>query len=60
MGYTTHEEQKFVLRLSEYKDIIDDWKFVDEICFVFFPEKCIGKQGSVFISNLTIKKIQRG
>lgn len=55
-----HEEQKFVLRLSEYKDIIDDWKFVDEICFVFFPEKCIGKQGSVFISNLTIKKTQRG
>lgn len=50
------KSQQFMLRLNDYKDTIIDWKFVDEICFVFFPENCIGQKGSVFISNLSINK----
>lgn len=51
-----NKNSAFVLRLNDYKDTIDDWKFVDEICFVFFPENCVGQKGSVFISDLSIRK----
>lgn len=47
---------KFSLQLSKFKKTIEDWKSVDEICFVFFPEGCIGEQGSVFITDLSIIK----
>lgn len=50
------KEKRFVLRLSKYKDVISDWKSVDEICFVFFPEDCIGAEGQVFISGMSVKK----
>lgn len=49
------EEKKFCLSLSKYKNQIEDWKSVDEICFVFFPEECIGQKGSVFVTDLIIK-----
>ena len=31
-------------------------KSVNEICFVFFPEECIGEKGSVFITDVVITK----
>ena len=52
----TNKNNKFILQLNDYKDTIEDWKFVDEICFVFFPENCVGQIGSVFISGLSIRK----
>lgn len=50
------EEKKFHLPLERYKNRIKDWASVDEICFVFFPEECIGQRGTVFITDLTIKR----
>lgn len=50
------KEMRFVLQFSKYKDTLNDWKSVDEICFVFFPEDCIGTEGQVFISSMSIKK----
>ncbi|MBP3457915.1 MAG: hypothetical protein J6K58_01775 [Lachnospiraceae bacterium] len=47
---------KFSLQLGKYKDTVEDWKFVDEICFVFFPENCIGQKGLVFITDLSINR----
>ncbi|MBO5484321.1 MAG: hypothetical protein J5979_03805 [Lachnospiraceae bacterium] len=52
----TSQEKKFQLSLGKYKTRPEDWKSVDEICFVFFPEECVGQKGVVFISNLVIKK----
>lgn len=53
----SEKEKHFSLKLSDYKNIIDDWQSVDEICFVFFPENCIGQNGVVLISNMSIRKI---
>lgn len=50
------EEKKFSLPLGKYKNQLEDWKSVDEICFVFFPEECVRQKGSVFITDLVIKK----
>lgn len=50
------KEKRFILRFSKYKDTLNDWKSVDEICFVFFPEDCIGTEGQVFISGMSIRK----
>lgn len=50
------EEKHFNLRLSDYKSVIEDWKSVDEICIVFFPEDCIGQHGRVYIMNMSIQK----
>lgn len=52
----TSQDKKFQLSLGKYKTRPEDWKSVDEICFVFFPEECVGQKGFVFISNLVIKK----
>lgn len=49
-------KNRFILEFSNFKNIVDDWKYVDEICFVFFPQECIGTQGTIFISDLSIKK----
>lgn len=49
-------EKHFNLQLNCYKNVFNDWKSVDEICFVFFPEDCIGQQGSVFIINPSVRK----
>lgn len=50
------KEMRFVLQFSKYKETLNDWKSVDEICFVFFPEDCIGTEGQVFISGMSIRK----
>lgn len=50
------EEKEFRLSLGRYKTRLEDWKSVDEICFVFFPEECVGQRGSVFITNLIVSR----
>ena len=50
------EEQKFSLPLGKYIKSVDDWKSVNEICFVFFPEECVGQKGSVFITDVVLVK----
>lgn len=50
------DEKKFCLNLGEYKNRIDDWESIDEICFVFFPEECISYKGTAIIMDLVIKK----
>ena len=47
---------KFSLQLGKYRTMVDDWKSVDEICFVFFPENCIGQKGLVLITDLSLNK----
>ena len=50
------EEQKFSLPLGKYIKSVEDWKAVNEICFVFFPEECVGQKGSVFITDVALIK----
>lgn len=50
------DEKKFCLNLGEYKNRIDDEESIDKICFVFFPEECIGHKGTAVIMDLVIKK----
>ncbi len=50
------EERNFSLPLGKYIKSMEDWKSVNEICFVFFPEECIGQKGSVFITDVVITK----
>ncbi len=50
------EERKFSLPLGKYIKSVEEWKSVNEICFVFFPEECIGQKGSVFITDVTLIK----
>lgn len=50
------EEQKFSLPLGKYIKSVEDWKAVNEICFVFFPEECVGQKGSVFITDVVLIK----
>lgn len=50
------DEQKFCLPLGKYIKSVEDWKSVNEICFVFFPEECVGQKGSVFITDVVLKK----
>lgn len=52
----SHEKTDFYLSLSKYANMADSWKHVDEICFVFFPEDCIGQKGCVYITGLEICK----
>lgn len=47
-----HDKNEFSLPLNTFSNVIDAWKYVDEICFVFFPEDCIGQKGCVYITNL--------
>lgn len=51
-----HYNNEFSLPLNTFSSVIDAWKYVDEICFVFSPENCIGQKGCVYISNLRIHK----
>lgn len=51
-----HNKNEFSLSLGSFSDIINAWKYADEICFVFFPEDCIGQKGCVYITNLRIHK----
>jgi hypothetical protein len=50
----SNKNKEFVLPLGKYKKDIIDWKSVDEICFVFFPEECIAKKGTIYISDLSL------
>lgn len=49
-------DSRFSLPLSKYKDTVNDWKSVDEICFVFFLENCVKQKGMVFITGLSLIK----
>lgn len=51
------KKQKFKLDFKNYSNTIDDWKSIKEICFVFFPNHCIGTSGMIIISDLMIEKI---
>lgn len=44
-------EEKYELKLEKFKNVIEDWKTVNEICFVMFPEHCIGEKGIICITN---------
>lgn len=55
--FLSNETKKFEMCLGNFRAVIEDWKSVDEICFVFFPEDCIGQQGSVVITNMTVKSV---
>lgn len=46
----------FSLNLGQFKTTIIDWKSVDEICFVFFPENCVGSVGVLYISDFLVCK----
>lgn len=50
------DEQRFQLRLENYNNVIEDWRYIDEICFVFFPHECGEANGAVLISNMCIIK----
>lgn len=50
------DERRFCLPLGKYIKSVEDWKSVNEICFVFFPEECIGQKGSVFITDVVLIK----
>lgn len=46
----------FELRLNDFITQIEDWKSVDEICFVFFLNECLGTYGTLTISSMRIEK----
>ncbi|MCM1161307.1 MAG: hypothetical protein NC412_08795 [Roseburia sp.] len=52
----SHNKNEFSLSLNTFSNVIGAWKYVDEICFVFFPEDCIKQKGCVYITNLKIHK----
>lgn len=48
-------QNTYQLSLKQFKPTIEDWKSVDEICFVFFPEDCIGTTGTVCLTDMVIE-----
>lgn len=50
------DERKFSLPLGKYIKSVEEWKLVNEICFVFFPDECVGQKGSVFITDVALIK----
>lgn len=50
----THNKQTMDVRLKNFENVIDDWKSVDEICIVFFPNKSENAYGTVTISDLKV------
>lgn len=52
----SHNKNVFSLSLNTFSKVIDTWKYVDEICFVFFPEDCVKQKGTVYITDLKISK----
>lgn len=50
------DERKFCLPLGKFIKSVEDWKSVNEICFVFFPEECVGQKGGVFITDVVLIK----
>lgn len=51
------DRKRFLLPLNNFSNMIENWKKVDEICFVFFPEDCIGQRGTVCIMDIEILKL---
>lgn len=49
-------KSRYQLSLKQFKSIINDWKSVDEICFVFFPEDCVGMTGTVCLADVVVEK----
>ena len=52
------ENQIFRLQLGQFENRLEDWKSVDEICFVMFPEEVLGLEGTIFIKNIGIRKMK--
>lgn len=52
----SYHKNEFSLSLNTFSNVIDTWKYVDEICFVFFHEDCIGQKGTVYITDLKVSK----
>lgn len=52
----SEENQEYFICLHDFIDTVDDWEDVQEICFVFFPNKDIEQKGKVIISELRIEK----
>lgn len=50
----TEQERKIEISLGNFKNTIQDWKSVDEICFVFFPEDCREQFGLIVITDFLI------
>lgn len=46
----------FELRLHDFIPQLEDWKSVDEICFVFFLNECLNTYGTIKISSMRIEK----
>ena len=46
----------FELRLHDFMPQLEDWKSVDEICFVFFLNECLSTYGTLKISSMRIEK----
>ncbi len=51
-------KETYKLDLKQYNDFLDDWKSVDEICFVFFPNEVAKQKGTVKITNMRIEKVR--
>lgn len=48
-------ERKIQISLGIFKNTIQDWKSVDEISLVFFPEDCREQFGSIVITDFYIR-----
>lgn len=46
----------YIIKLSDFQPVMENWENVTEICFVFFPEKCMNAFGTIKIQNLCIRK----
>lgn len=51
-----NETNTFRLKLSDFVAQIEDWKSVDEICFVFFLNECFNMYGTLKISSMRIER----
>lgn len=54
-----NEINTFRLKLSDFVAQIEDWKSVDEICFVFFLNECFNMYGTLKISSMRIEKCSK-
>lgn len=50
----TNEKQTLTFNFKDFKNSSEDWKSVDEMCVVFFPDKSNRVYGTVTLSNLII------
>lgn len=50
----THEKQTLTYSLKDFKNVSEDWKSVDEMCVVFFPDESDRVYRTIALSNLII------